>query len=101
VTASRSVTKRLRKCFRASPTSIALPFCAGPGNTSTVASSPVGMDIPTEGDSAKAMESVMTPANSGLIQRAHTLTVFPWIGLAFLGLAQRLAARERKKREGY
>ncbi len=45
--------------------------------------------------------NVMTPANSGLIQRAQTLAVFPWMGLAFLGLAQRLAARERKKREGY
>lgn len=45
--------------------------------------------------------NVMTPANSGLVQRAQTLAVFPWMGLAFLGLAQRLAARERKKREGY
>lgn len=45
--------------------------------------------------------NVMTPANSGLIQRAQTLMVFPWMGLAFLGLSQRLAARDRKKRESY
>jgi hypothetical protein len=45
--------------------------------------------------------NVMTPANAGLVQRGQTLAVFPWMGLAFLGIAQRLAARERKKREGY
>lgn len=45
--------------------------------------------------------NVMTPDNAGLVQRGQTLAVFPWMGLTFLGIAQRLAARERKKREGY
>lgn len=45
--------------------------------------------------------NLMTPANAGLYQRGQTLAILPWMGLSFLGLSQRLAARQRKKREGY